>query len=798
MWDQSSVPSRSSREWIRSIGNFWRMEDTGAAVIWLAILVIALARLAEFAGLHHGNTDDITVDYDYMTLGLRQMAYSYASHQGRLHFLLAIPINAGMMRLAGTFWYDLLNLGCFALGTMLPVVAFRRYVGAASLQLYALVYFATLPLLFPYISPFAAPMAYWLLVACSIAILLFQRAYDADSGEWSRWRLALGSLFVLLAIFGYEVTAITSLCLLTSYFVTSHAGRPWRALGGRRDVQCAAGVLLVYAVAYVVFRVLHPPEYSGVKVAANLSLSSMAKVIFRLSTSSSIFAWMFWEQPLRYADFGTGFQRGQQFSATFSVSRFALAPTMSIGIACLTAALTLYLLLKAREEKLLRRIALVAGVAGALLFAPNVIYGVTPKISNLVLQNTLYVYVGTSYSHIGFALLVASLGGLVLHALPRRAAAIVAAGAALSIGWGSLSASIFNEGEALSARRQSSKWQVLEYLSACSNRMPQAYLATILAPRMWNYSTGTMSWGDPEQTARYWDLLAQTRYGLTTHFSKEMSPTTAPVTFLDYRLDRNGNLDAVVLGRSQDGNQVQDALLIRQAYGDDLSVIDETSDTRNLRPPQNTALCGHGLELVRFTGTDLNLGTVNVVGLPFWSPLHERLGSDSAVSQNVKSGPASAPAVALPAPPQKPAWGNTQLAPNKGKGNEALFRFSIQLPPPQFTGSPIVIVGALINSKIDGGSACYIFRNLTSNDNRLMADSGSDGQSLGSAPSLGNSQCEVLRDGTDASVEGSTLHWSIHVRFRQAFRGPKMIYLIEQDAAGAYSDFKLMGQWTVE
>jgi hypothetical protein len=149
-------------------------------------------------------------------------------------------------------------------------------------------------------------------------------------------------------------------------------------------------------------------------------------------------------------------------------------------------------------------------------------------------------------------------------------------------------------------------------------------------------------------------------------------------------------------------------------------------------------------------------------------------------------------------PPPKPGWSDVQFTPNTGEGSEAVFRVSLRLPSPQRGGSKVVLVGVLINNRLDGGNACYVYRDLVNNDDRLVADDVSGSTLRGAAPSVANNQCEVLRDGSSATLDASELHWSLHVRFRPAFRGRKEIYLIQQDANGAYSDFKTMGQWTVE
>ncbi|HEY2014104.1 MAG TPA: hypothetical protein VGH38_11430, partial [Bryobacteraceae bacterium] len=103
----------------RHIPKWGRYLSAGVATL------LVLARLGNFWGLHYGNTDDITMDFWRMTVPLWAMARHYAISQSRIQFFLAIPLWAGMMRFAGTPWYDLLNLGSFTLGALLPAFALR-------------------------------------------------------------------------------------------------------------------------------------------------------------------------------------------------------------------------------------------------------------------------------------------------------------------------------------------------------------------------------------------------------------------------------------------------------------------------------------------------------------------------------------------------------------------------------------------------------------------------------------------------------------------------------------------------
>jgi hypothetical protein len=153
-----------------------------------------------------------------------------------------------------------------------------------------------------------------------------------------------------------------------------------------------------------------------------------------------------------------------------------------------------------------------------------------------------------------------------------------------------------------------------------------------------------------------------------------------------------------------------------------------------------------------------------------------------------------AAAVAPTATPAKalPEFGAAEISPASGSGREATFRVTVK-PGPQ---KPLLI-GLLINDRLNGEAACYVFRNLNSKETLLVADSGAGSTPLGQSTSVTNRQCELLRDGTDSSEDGSGSTATFHLRFRPAFRGDKHMWVAPSDAAGKGPELKQVGGWIV-
>jgi len=107
----------------------------------------------------------------------------------------------------------------------------------------------------------------------------------------------------------------------------------------------------------------------------------------------------------------------------------------------------------------------------------------------------------------------------------------------------------------------------------------------------------------------------------------------------------------------------------------------------------------------------------------------------------------------------------------------------------------------LINSTLNGASACFVAYNRPANLLYLINDAGSGLVAgfitPGTPGSLSNSQCTLSSAGT-ATAAGNTLTVPIAVTFQTpAFSGVKTIYLLAVDTGGANSGWQSRGTWTV-
>jgi len=136
----------------------------------------------------------------------------------------------------------------------------------------------------------------------------------------------------------------------------------------------------------------------------------------------------------------------------------------------------------------------------------------------------------------------------------------------------------------------------------------------------------------------------------------------------------------------------------------------------------------------------------------------------------------------IPAPPVP-----VQVTPASGSGLTETFHLT-------YSGT-LMGAGALFNSSIAGGNACWIYYNAVAASFWLMSDNGSTWNSLPSGGTISNSQC-TLTSGS-AAVSGSTLVVTVSITFKTAFAGTKNTYLYVVDQNGFTLPYQILGTWSI-
>jgi hypothetical protein len=101
----------------------------------------------------------------------------------------------------------------------------------------------------------------------------------------------------------------------------------------------------------------------------------------------------------------------------------------------------------------------------------------------------------------------------------------------------------------------------------------------------------------------------------------------------------------------------------------------------------------------------------------------------------------------------------------------------------------------LINDQANGENACYVVHSFAKKEEFLVNDSGSGSRPLGNAPSITNTQCSLIKNGSAAVVTNNEVAVSFHVHFNDTFRGTKHLYAIAQNSTGGTQGPTKAGYW---
>ena len=144
--------------------------------------------------------------------------------------------------------------------------------------------------------------------------------------------------------------------------------------------------------------------------------------------------------------------------------------------------------------------------------------------------------------------------------------------------------------------------------------------------------------------------------------------------------------------------------------------------------------------------------------------------------------------------PQTPAA--VSVTPSSGSGSSQTFSF-VYSDANGFGDLPWTQM--IVNSSLNGTSACYTHYDRASNTLLLLNDAAtawSGPVTLGMAASVQNSQCTVNALGSSASGVGSNLTLNLALTFKAAFGGLKNVYMQTYDTGGLASGWQQRGTWS--
>ena len=165
------------------------------------------------------------------------------------------------------------------------------------------------------------------------------------------------------------------------------------------------------------------------------------------------------------------------------------------------------------------------------------------------------------------------------------------------------------------------------------------------------------------------------------------------------------------------------------------------------------------------------------------------MGRSGWVPKSVRHIPAAAAAAAPRA---------VSLKPLHGTGTNGQFSISYTNSG---GGATFRAAQLLINSALDGRSACYLGYDRVGNVLYLLNDEGTALLDPGIVPNTGagtleNARCRISGSGLTMTATGETLTLVMTIAFKPAFNGPRILFTGVQSALGN-SGWEAMASWEV-
>jgi hypothetical protein len=106
----------------------------------------------------------------------------------------------------------------------------------------------------------------------------------------------------------------------------------------------------------------------------------------------------------------------------------------------------------------------------------------------------------------------------------------------------------------------------------------------------------------------------------------------------------------------------------------------------------------------------------------------------------------------------------------------------------------------LINSSIDGASACYFIYQPPTNSIGLINDAGTALAQLtpGRSGTLSNSHCKIPASSVSVTSSANSITVQLTVTFTHAFAGPKSIWATWFSNNVQLGGWQTLGSWTVQ
>jgi hypothetical protein len=492
-------------------------------MIWIVLAAVIGWRLQDFFDLGMATTDQLEFSTDLLDRGIWQAALDYA----RQHFLLTVPIHLFAATYATSPIVQAVSLSLFVIVPGLVAwTAFRDHTDQA---FFLLIYWTFCATGWNHTTPAAYPITPMVpFIFIGAAALVAQSHAKAPS--WLK--LFAYGLFTFMVFFQYEPAALTAIILLL-WFIHTRVLAP----GQRRNLYGTTALSLgLYAVAYIVWRMIYPSGYEGATLG-NLSPIAIIRVLLAYAIGALPLAHLFGGMPSIVVGDAIIGRQVLSYPALNMGSLLSSIEWMDIVVSVLAGAL-LWLLLSERQSRVSvgeqRHVATPSNelyLAVLIMLSSNILLAFSQKYQ-LWVQAGWTAYLTSYCALFGWIILITCFSRYVL----RRWLAVVLTLGLLAI---FLYSGAYNHSTARQIRANFSRWHTVNALVACKPYL-NTYRSFVFPAAFYGIFQTSPNW------SLYWRDWTSRSFGSPVHIVPDAaSVATGSAAFIQPSHDDRGKLKAV-------------------------------------------------------------------------------------------------------------------------------------------------------------------------------------------------------------------------------------------------------------
>jgi len=526
---------------------------TTRLLIGFLLLVAVGAEMSTWLGIRMTILDDANLAVQVASPDFLGLAWDTAVGQGRLQFLLAIPLWGLPLYFADSLIYDLLHFGSYLALHALIFAYLSVKVSFRLAAFFIAVYFAMVALVWDHNLLVAVPLYHFATLSAGVAALLVAlAAYRAPPNVPAR-RLALWTVsYVLLflsfwgpeyqpviftLLFVFDRLAERNLLALHSALQSPGAviGRVWPAVA----------LFVLFMAAYFGFRVAFPSTYSGNVLSIAPYGEELWRTLRDFSASSNILFWM--DNPGRTAstvpfiEVGLTGKHVTEYFQPWDIVWWAGASANFVGLvksASLALVISLFMASDRRDVDM-KQFLFVGTIGLFIFFFPNLLLALTEKYREWHSLGTLH-YSYSSISHFGLVLVLAVSLSFIssLLAGARFSRSVVAGLTGIAMGGLSLATYLHNHSVAATMQVNTDRWRAVELLAdaATAGRITGG---PIVMPSIFK-----QVWSTPTDSD-YWQNYLSKVYGKSLKINARVSGGSEPYDKVSHF--RTSTCDGIVL-----------------------------------------------------------------------------------------------------------------------------------------------------------------------------------------------------------------------------------------------------------